>query len=240
MCAPLAARAGTRSMRVRRPWPCQRESVGRRERCLQQRERGHGRIPRWLLVTTTCPSQSLYQVLAKRYRLRPRRLIWTRSPIRRSRARLLRAFAGPRPAGWRALCSTIRFLLPCLRGLQTLSSSRETTSSLFSSPPAGRRVWRRSRLLRRTLRCARCWSGSCPKWPTPCRSSPMFHRPSSCLHIPLLGESRSPDCAGIATTCRPRVGASSVTSVSPSLRSCCASVRCAAPCACRVLRYFVA
>ena len=32
-------------MRVRRPWPCQRESVGQRESCLEQRERGHDGIP---------------------------------------------------------------------------------------------------------------------------------------------------------------------------------------------------
>ena len=58
MCAPLAARAGTRIMRVRRPWPCQRESVGQRKRCLEQRERGHGGIPtaKWRTVSSFDPT----------------------------------------------------------------------------------------------------------------------------------------------------------------------------------------
>ena len=44
---------GIRTMRVQRPRPCQRESVGRRECCLEQRERGHGGIPNHPFMSTS-------------------------------------------------------------------------------------------------------------------------------------------------------------------------------------------
>lgn len=44
MCAPLTARAtGTPCLA---PWPWQRESAGRRERCPKHRDRRHSGIPR--------------------------------------------------------------------------------------------------------------------------------------------------------------------------------------------------
>ena len=60
MCAPLAARARTRIMRVRRPWPCQRESVGRASAVwnsvsgatveLRSTTRSRGKAPRQALL----------------------------------------------------------------------------------------------------------------------------------------------------------------------------------------------
>ena len=48
-----AARAGIRTMRVQRPRPCQRGSVGRRKCCLEQRERGPGGIPNHPFMSTS-------------------------------------------------------------------------------------------------------------------------------------------------------------------------------------------